>query len=191
VLAVEQGAMRVPAIGPRRPSPDAGPGGEVVAVVAEQRLGHLVGVTGDHPHRRLVAIALEQLLAVDEERGVGDAVVLDEDRLVDLREDPVDPALDVGVETPVGLRESPVDLAGPADVAEELADLRAESFVVRVARPRAVGDHEQLLWSRLPDRGQAAPGQLRTVENEHDDGGLQHHLLMCLLERGSSRPYRG
>ena len=66
----------------------------------------------------LVREAVEHRRAPREEGRVDDDVVFEDDRLVDVVEDPVQPALDPGITAQVLGREVSRDVAGPVDAAD-------------------------------------------------------------------------
>ena len=82
--------------------------------------------TGNESNLRLVAIAIEQLRAEGEETWVGKAIVFQQDCLLDMRKDPVQPTNDASPQAHVLFREVGFHLAWPVDSGNDLSDLGTE-----------------------------------------------------------------
>jgi hypothetical protein len=136
----------------------------------------------DHP--LVVAIALEQLLAVRKKGGIRQAVILEDDRLGDLGEDPVEPARDPALQPEVLVGEFAHDLARPVHILDHRPGLRAEPRVLGVARPRPVRDHQQLRGARLADSLEHPGGELRPPEDDQGHSGFHQRNRATRLGSG-------
>ena len=105
----------LPAAAPAGPAPAVVVAAEVVAAVAAP-LAVLEVVAADAPHPRVVAVALQQGGAVGEEVGMGNAVVLQNDALLNLIEKPGDGAAHPQAAALVHVGIEALDLAGPIDL---------------------------------------------------------------------------
>src|SRR5215207_1209224 len=119
---------------------------------------------GDVNDPLLVPVPLEELVAVGEEAGVRQAVVLEDYRLVDLREDPVEPAGNPPLQPQILVGEVADDLAGPVDPLEPGARPLALARLLVVSGPRPVRDQEQPVRTRLANPLEDPAGLLRTPE---------------------------
>ena len=167
------GRVVLPGARPRRPAPDQRIAREEVARVGDVRALSEVA-SRDRRHAWIVAVAGEQFFTEPEEGGVGVAVVLEHDRLIDEAEDPVEPGLDAAfeAETPVGVVRH--HLALEPGSRYNLAGLFAQRSLFGAVW--TVGDHEDLARARSADDLDEPAGQLGSRVDEQRDGRAKPEL---------------
>ncbi len=105
----------LPAASPAGPTPTVVVAAEVVAAIAAP-LAILEVVAADAPHPRVVAVAFQQVGAVREKVGVGNAVVLEDDALLHLLKKPTDGAAHPQAAALVHIGIEALDVAWPVDL---------------------------------------------------------------------------
>src|SRR5271157_3789527 len=129
---------------PTRPTPYVVEDREVVAIAGASSAA-LEVVSGNHHDALVVSEPLEQLLAVGEERRVGDAIVLQNDRLLDLLKHPIDPGRDATGTPEVDRGILALHLARPVDLLRNCASGCARFCLIGKTGPSAIG-HDQQPW---------------------------------------------
>src|SRR4051812_10697291 len=98
-------------------------------------------------------------MAKPEERFGRDAVILQDDELLELRECPVDRGVDTNSTTQIVVGVILQDRAVPVDAGNYLPRRGAERSLL--GGPRTIGRHEHCARSRLANRLQSSPRVLR------------------------------
>ena len=105
----------LPAAAPAGPAPAVVVVAEVVAAVAAP-LAILEVVAADAPHPGVVAVALQQVGAINKEVGMGNAVILQDDALLHMFKKPGDRTAHTQAAALVHIGIKALDLAGPVDL---------------------------------------------------------------------------
>gem|GEM_PF-5966288 len=105
----------LPAAAPAGPAPAMVIAAEVVAAVAAP-LAILEVVAADAPHPGVVAVALQQVGAINKEVGMGNAVILQDDALLHMFKKPGDGTAHPQPAALVHIEIKALDLAGPVDL---------------------------------------------------------------------------
>lgn len=109
-------------------------------------------ISTNTPHARVVAVAIQQGGAVGEEVGMGNAVVLQDDSLLDLLEKPIDGAANAKTAALIHIGVEALNLAGPVDLL--LDHLPSGCHLLGFAGALGVGaiaSHEQARGGNRPD----------------------------------------
>ncbi len=153
---------------PRRPAPDQRIARE--RVVELGRLGvEAEVVAGDRPDALVVAVAVEQLVAVVEEARVRDAVVLEHDRILGPIEDPVEAARHPPPDPEVLGGEVGLDLAVPVDAFDQRPRPRAGLAVAGMIGAGRVGEDQQPRRAGAAHRLEHPRGQIGAPEDRDRD----------------------
>ena len=174
--------IRIPTLRPRRelsiePLPRAPPGGPApdMSVAAEVVVG-LTGkcvaseiVAGDHHHPVVIAIPIEQLRDERVEGRVREAVILENDALLLMAEEPVECSLDAPAASEICLREEGAHLAIPVDLGGDPSSLVATRLLIS-PNSRTVGGNVEHPWLRLPDCLEGLRRQVWSVEDDEENG---------------------
>lgn len=140
----------LPTPAPAGPAPAVVITAEVVAPIPAP-LTVLEVVTADAPHARVVAVVLQQGGAVGEEVGMGNAVVFENDALLNLLKEPADGADGPVAAAVVHIGVKPLDLARPVDLLlDHLAggsDFLGFAGTLRVG---AIAGHEKARGGQAP-----------------------------------------
>jgi len=122
----------------------------------------------------ITSVPRQQFDTVWKEVGTREAVVLEDDRFLDLGEHPVDPAryTDAAAEVCIGVVSQ--HLTRPVDAIDDRAHLPAPFGLTGPVGAGAVGDDQQCLRPRRGDGVEHLAGGVGTIEDQKGDGGLQH-----------------
>ena len=171
---------------PRSPAPHASLAEEVVRSLTIP-LAHQIR-PGDHPHSLVIPIPVEQLVAVLEEPQRRDRVILQDDRLVNLAEDPFDGAADRGSATEIPVTLKHLQLAVPRHQPRHLV-VHCLACVC-LARSGSIDRHKQSMRGGLPNGRQNLADQLWPPPAGDQDGHLGAGSHGCFRSRRASRSWR-
>ena len=156
--------------------------GEVVAAVAPRVF---VDVHASYYHDVVVvAVAVEELLGVGEEVGVGDGVILEYDAFFLLREEPLESGGGAGAAAEVFVGVEGVDLGGGVvgEFVYHLAHSGKALWVGGVAGAWPVLEEVETRGRLLHGYGENLPCEIGTVEVDDEYGSGEHRVLFLFCK---------
>ena len=134
----------------------------------------------DVHYPRVVPIAVQQLFAVTEEVGVGEAVVFHHDPFLHLAEEPGNARHRSGAAAVVDVRVVGVQVALPVDqFPDDGTDLGAFHYVVVISFPGTVAEYVEGCRLRVADGGQDPADVVGAVEGDEKDGRFHCPKYIC------------
>ena len=118
----------------------------------------------------VIAVAREHLTAEREEAWIWQAIIFEENGLLNLFEGPGDAAADTPAAAHIGLRIVAPHLTGPVHRFDDSAGFGAKLVLTGTPGAGCVGDNQQLPGTGLAYGRKGAGGDVRAIENQEDDG---------------------
>jgi len=174
-----RGVVLLPGAPPRGPAPNPDVFAEVIAGGGTPTRRQKVGTVDVHDVC-ILPIACQHGVAEGEKRGIGEAVVFENNRFLDEGKSPVQAGDDALPAALVAVGVVGKDFARPVHaLGNEFAHLGHAPGIGRDVRARSVAHDKQLRWPCLPDALQHPARRFRAVEHDEYDGGV-HWVVMVL-----------
>src|SRR5262249_54066022 len=141
----------------------------------EGSLAEVPVVSGDMHHPFIVAILLEQFVAVSKEGLIRNAVVLEDQRPIDMLKYPPDSRSRAEPHAQIDVRIVLQDFTRPVDAFDDFACGRTLFGLTGPVVPWTVRDDEESARLSASDLVDDSSGDLRSIEDDYGDGGV-HNL---------------